>query len=201
MLLWRREHTATRSSQVFRVEDLRIESGPAGWSQKRVQQKSAPRNCAKFLYRSQRSHLLVSTMRRHCRRRLYNIVSFCSEWLSYYKVIINVQLQVVSGRLATPAHPLLLQCSVTCADGLVAPGLDCFHTKEYICDQKSVVSTSQSIFTGCNQNKAYRCRCWHIMPLRSTLEWVPTVAIYCILCGRPLSFPLERSKASNAGAL
>jgi len=38
-----------------------------------------------------------------------------------------------------------LQSSVTCADGLVAPGLDYFHTKEHTCDQISVVSTAQSI--------------------------------------------------------
>jgi len=39
-----------------------------------------------------------------------------------------------TSRLATPAHPLLLQPSVMCADGLVAPGLDYFHAKEHTCD-------------------------------------------------------------------
>ena len=49
-------------------------------------------------------------------------------------------------RLATLAHPSLLQCSVTYADGLVAPGLDYFHTQKHTCDQRSVVlSTAQSI--------------------------------------------------------
>jgi len=48
---------------------------------------------------------------------------------------------------ARPAHSLLLQSSVTCADGLAAAGLDYFHTKEHTCDQRSVVSTTQSIIS------------------------------------------------------
>ena len=44
-----------------------------------------------------------------------------------------------------------VQCDV--CDGLVTPGLDYFHTKEHICDQRSVVSTAQSIIMHNNAGK------------------------------------------------
>jgi len=56
-------------------------------------------------------------------------------------------------RLATPAYPLL-QSSVMCADGLVAPRLVYSRIDEHICDQRSVASTAQSIIIIIRRNVA-----------------------------------------------